>query len=93
MNVYMYNTLKKIYNLRSNTTNVMVYSISKRVPLQYVRYLRIIKFWLRLNRVDNKQLAAQVYRYLRYEGVQNKWVKGVENLLANVGLHDVWYQF
>ena len=54
--------LKGCLHLKSSTRNEMVYGETGRVPMIFVRYIKIIRFWLKLSDKKRANLCCIVYR-------------------------------
>ena len=76
--------------------NSMVYCELGRLPLIFMRKVRIVKYWLKLQHTNNCILKASWY-FLFNEFCQNpnvkNWVAGVYNILAEIGLGDIFYNY
>ena len=72
--------------------NACVYNELGRIPLQYKRYMIILKYWLTLLKSDNCMLA-NVYKHLynTNESCTN-WATKVKILLDSLGLSYIWHQ-
>ena len=61
-----------------------------------MRKVRIVKYWLKLQHTNNCILKASWY-FLFNEFCQNpnvkNWVAGVYNILAEIGLGDIFYNY
>jgi hypothetical protein len=67
----------------------MVYNELGRHPLHIQRFVRIIKYWLKVLNTDNC-IVHEMYRY-QYRNLQhNNWATTVKSLLNNIGLSCVW---
>ena len=60
---------RKIFGLRKSTANHFVYGELSRYPLQLLRYVRILKFWLKC--LSSTSLIRNAYLALLYEGNKN----------------------
>lgn len=85
---------KSILKLRRNTANFYVYGELGRRPLVCKRYLRVIKYWLKIVMYGSKPLIQETYKMLYREVEANNtisnWVSRVKNLLTTMGFGDVW---
>jgi hypothetical protein len=74
---------KNVLGVKTSTSNNLVYYELGRLPLRYVRKIRIIKFWLKLKSTDNCILRA-CYQ----EMISNKddWIVEIQSELENIGL-------
>lgn len=73
---------------------MMVYFELARFPLQLYRYIRIIKYWLKLLNSDNCVLKAcynDMYDRIDSDGKYN-WLVQVKDLLCRHGFNDIWLQ-
>ena len=79
--------LKNLLELRQLTPNVMVYLVSGRLPLIYIRYLRIIKYWLKLKDPGNSNiLSASILTQMSQSNVSFSWLDNIKSLLTSLGL-------
>ena len=82
---------KRILAVKASTSNVSVYGDLGRYPLYITRYVRIIKYWVKLLTTDNV-LLQMVYRSLVNDcnnGISN-WATSVKTLLDSFGFSHVW---
>ena len=56
--------LKKIFRLKWNTENNLVYSELCRLNMQSERYLRIIRYWLKIVKSNEHRLIKNIYNML-----------------------------
>ena len=87
--------LKRILGVKMSTANSAVYGELGRYPLYINRYVRIIKYFIKLYTV--KQTNCILYSTLCYmrNGAENiircnNWITKVRDLLQNTGFVDVW---
>ena len=80
--------LREQFHLKVNTVSDIVYCECARVPLIYIRYLKILKFWVKLLDPVRKNLCNQLF--LQQLDFVSPWRKNLENLLNNIGLDEVW---
>ena len=87
---------KNILGVKRSTPNSMVYCELGRLPLIFMRKVRVVKYWLKLQHTNNCILKASWY-FLFNEFCQNpnvkNWVAGVYNILAEIGLGDIFYNY
>lgn len=80
---------KRILNVRSSTPNVMVYGELGRFPLEIKVKLRMLSFWSRMAKNENK-LSSSMYKLifkLHADGIcEFKWVSFVKSIFDNSGL-------
>ncbi|KAL4221122.1 hypothetical protein ACF0H5_019381 [Mactra antiquata] len=83
--------LKKIINVRSNTSNIAVYGELGRYPLYITRRLRILKYWLKIIDTDIIIIEA-VYKKSLEDCLNGKtnWVSNVRKLLSEYGFNYVF---
>ena len=90
-NVHLF-ACKRFLNVAARTPNRMVYGELGRYPLQINCYIRVIKYWFRLLKMDPERLPNQAYHMLRSLDSCGKcnWVSSVRSLLQSVGFGYVW---
>ena len=74
-----------------NTPTTAVYSELGRYPLYISRYLRILKYWFRLNQTDN--ISMQTVYKISYEDClkgKKRCVSNVKKLLYDYGFNCVF---
>ena len=87
--------LKRILGVKMNTNNMALYSETGRFPLFLDRYVRIVKYWLKIAKSDyNNCIVKSVYVTLT-EGLEKNenivnWASKVKTLLQRTGFYDVW---
>ena len=87
--------LKWLLGVKINTKSMAVYGETGRSPLFIDRYIRSVKYWLKLaNSEHNNYSDKAIYNHLldeqdEKENCQN-WVSNVKSLLQRVGFYDVW---
>ena len=82
---------KMILGVRQNSCNDAVYGELGRYPLYIIRYVQIIKYWLKLINTDNI-ILKHVYEHA-YEGCEHgdrNWVSNVKALLDDYGFSYIW---
>ena len=76
------------------TQNNFVYGELGRYPLQIIKYVRIIKYWLNIVTCKKLLYIGALY-YDTLNGIDNhggdSWIKSVRSLLCNHGFGEVWY--
>ena len=85
---------KNILRLRQSTASYFVYGELGRRPLYCKRYLRVIKYWLKIVTQDKKPLVKKTYNML-YSATEldnrvNNWAAQVKRMLNTLGFGDVW---
>lgn len=85
---------KNILKLRQSTASYFVYGELGRRPLYCKRYLRVIKYWLKIVTQDGKPLVKKTYKML-YNAIEadnrvNNWAGQVKKLLNMLGFGEVW---
>ena len=85
---------KRILGIRICTQNDFVYGELGRMPLQKIRLINIIKYWLKIVHGLKCQYVTVCYQL----GLQNLnernatgWTRSVRDLLLQYGFGDVWY--
>ena len=84
---------KRILRVKQSTASYFVYGELGRYPLYIARYVRILKFWLKI--VNNKanplvcKVYEQMYNSCEFRSTKN-WAHDVKELLQMVGLNCFW---
>ena len=83
---------KKFLGLSVRTPNHMVYGDLGRFPLYVYSSIRVIKYWLKLSKMDYDRLPKQAYLMLHNSNIKGKlnWVNLVKELLQRLGFGYVW---
>ena len=85
---------KKLLNVKRSTQNDFVYGVLGRHNLLIGRYVRIVKYWLKLISCTNDKYVKIVYDILKKDSdmYPNKisWVTLFKNMLARLGFFEVW---
>ena len=84
---------KRILGVKKSTQNDFIYGLVGRVPMDLVRKLRIIRYWLKIvsgfkSKYVNVAYTAALSRV--NENDTNNWAYNVKNLLSTHGYADVW---
>ena len=83
--------LKSILCVKSSTSNMAVYGELGRFPLYISRYVRVIKYWIKLMKSDNV-LIKELYLDMMVDanrGLKN-WASQVKMLLDMYGFSHIW---
>ena len=90
--VHLY-ACKKYLGVKNNTPTVMIYGETGRYPLYIQAYVKIIKYWLRLLRMNTDRYPRKCYDMMKlYDSTgKRNWVTSVRELLFNIGFNYVWY--
>ena len=77
---------KRLLQVRSNTCNAAIYGELGRYPLYIGRYVRIIKYWFKIQNTENKILNS-VYNQdvIACNIGHTNWVSKVKKLLSSYG--------
>ena len=86
---------KRILNVKRSTNSLALLSELGRFPLIINRYIRIIKYWLKLfHKKNNNCLLSSLINMQITEIKENKhsknWSKNVKNLLETTGFCEIW---
>ena len=83
---------KRFLNVAARTPNKMVYGELGRHPLQINCYIRAIKYWFRLLKMDSERLPNQAYRMLMNLDSNGKcnWASSIRSVLQSLGFGYVW---
>ena len=84
--------IKRFLGVHPVTPKHVLYGETGRYPLFVVTYVKCIKFWLRLLKLDNYRYSKKAYNMLKYLQAQNHitWVDNVRNTLYQYGFGIVW---
>ena len=85
---------KRVQGVKKSTCNIMVYFELGRIPLEYMRLFRIIKYWFKLLTTTNC-ILKEAYNVLLdlsdSSTVHNyNWVTFLKNKLMLLGFGDWW---
>ena len=86
---------KWIINVKRSTNSLALYAELGRYPLYIMRYVRMIKYWLKLYGVKyGNSFIMTIVNMQREEIVENEnvmnWSARVRNILCTAGFFDVW---
>ena len=86
---------KWVLNVKPSTSNLALYGEIGRFPLLLCRQSRIVKYFLKINLVDNNNcILWNAYNMLKMEFDANRnaknWASNVKNLLEQTGFSDLW---
>jgi len=85
---------KQLLGVKQTTQNDFVYGELGRYPLIVHRQYRIIKFWLKIIKGENRKFTKICYDMMLNDMVlfpnKNNWAIRVRNLLNNTGFSIVW---
>ena len=84
--------IKRFLGVHPVTPKHVLYGETGRYPLSVVTYVKCIKFWLRLLKLENYRYSKKAYNMLKYLQSQNyiTWVDNVRNTLYQYGFGIVW---
>ena len=85
-------TCKRFLNVSVRTPNKFVYGELGRYPLAVNSCIRVIKYWLRIVKMDSTRLPNQAYKmlYTLDENGKQNWVSKVKQILFRLGYGFVW---
>ena len=85
---------KRILGVRKVTQNDFVYCELGRYPIQVIRHIKIIKYWLNIVHGNKSYYVSYLYQHsvadARFD-VKTSWASSVKSLLLSIGFGDVWY--
>ena len=83
---------KRFLSVAAHTPNKMVYGELGRHPLQINCYIRAIKYWFRILKLDFERLPNQAYRTLMNLDSNGKcnWASSIRSVLQSLGFGYVW---
>ena len=70
----------------------MIYAKTGRFPLASDINLQIIKYWLKILRMENSFYVKLVYNEMFQNPTKHEWIKYVKTLLCSSGFCGVWEQ-
>ena len=85
---------KNILGVKQSTQNDFVYGELGRLPMQIIRYLRIIKYWLNIVTGKKTLYVSSLYHAsLMRIDLDNKlsWARNIKTLLCFHGFGEAWY--
>ena len=87
--------LKRVLGVKMSTNTMALYGDTGRFPIFVDRYVRIVKYWLKIVKSDYANcIVKSVYTDLFNDVINNEntinWVSQVRGLLQRSGFHDVW---
>ena len=87
--------LKRILGVKMSTNNMALNSETGRFPLFLDRYVRIVKYWLKIAKSDYNNCIVKSVYFTLTEGLEKnenivKWASKVKTLLQRTGFYDVW---
>ena len=82
---------RKLLGVNAKTPKTMIYSELNRYPLNIDSKLRTIKYWLKIQEMQDSRLPKQAYlREERELNTEKSWGKGIKDLLEKNGFGYVW---
>ena len=82
---------KKLLGVSAKTPKAFIYGELNRYPLNIESSLKTVKYWLKLNEMDEDRLPKQaLLRELKELNTEHSWGKGVKDLLEKNGFGYVW---
>ena len=86
--------MRYVLNVKTTTLNEFVYGELGRLPLCYIRYLRIVKYWFKILQSPNRRLIYKLYNVQKNHMEANvnivNWVSLLKDFLFRYGFGDVW---
>ena len=70
----------------------MIYAETGRFPLAIDINVQIIKYWLKILRVESNSYVKLVYNEMLQDPTKHKWIKYVKTLLCSSGFSGAWEQ-
>ena len=86
---------KSILKVKRSTMNENMYGELERIPLIVQKYIRIVKYWLKILNIKQTRLTKVLYN-VQFNALTNShtivnWVSKVRNLLCSYGFGEAWY--
>ena len=84
--------LKRFLNVSIKTPSDLVYGETGRYPLYVNVYVKSIKYWLKILKMQTERLPYRAYKMLLFLHEQNRntWASSVCYLLYKYGFDEVW---
>ena len=83
-------SIKRYLNLPTKVPNLIVYGECGRYPLYVTAALRVIKYWLRILRMETSRYPYLTYKMMLSSNNQNSWAYKVKDLLCKYQFEHVW---
>ncbi len=84
---------KRILGVRSSTPNFMVYGELGRYPLEVTIKLKMVNFWHKLVKGDQK-LSGKMYRLIFHlhdnQQLESKWLSYLKSVFDECGFSEIW---
>ena len=82
---------RKLLGVNAKTPKTMIYSELNRYPLMIDSNIKTVKYWLKINEMNDSRLPKQAYlREERELNTNRSWGKGIKDLLEKNGFGYVW---
>ena len=82
---------RKLLGVTAKTPKTLIYGELNRYPLHIDSKIRAVKYWLKLNEMDNTRLPNQAYkRELKEINTERSWGKGIKDTLEQNGYGYIW---
>ena len=85
---------KRMLKVKQTTQNDFVHGELGRVDYQSLRYINIVKFWLKLIQTDERKYIRLTYNMmlndLEMKPNKQNWASMVKHLLSRLGFFEVW---
>ena len=85
---------KRILQVKRCTQNDFVYGVLGRFNLAFNRYIRIVKYWLKITSSEDLKSCKIIYEVLKTDAVlyphKVSWVTLLQHLLSPLGFYAVW---
>ena len=82
--------IKRFLSVARRTPNVMVYYDTGRYPLYIWATQRVVKYWLRILRMEDTRFPKKVYRRMIDSCIPNCWSNRIRDVLFEYDFQDVW---
>ena len=70
----------------------MIYAETGRFPLAIDINVQIIKYWLKILRMESNSYVKLVYNEMLQDPTKHKWIKYVKTFLCSSGFSGAWEQ-
>lgn len=87
------NYCKNILNVKRGTSNAVIYCELGRMPLQCIRKIRILRYWMKLLSSRNCILNScyvNMYNETLGKNKCKNWAAEIKNMLTSIGLMNLW---
>ena len=92
LELYHTRFIKRTLDVKSTTNTSMIYAETGRFPLAIDINVQIIKYWLKILRMESNSYVKLVYNEMLQDPTKHKWIKYVKTILCSSGFSGAWEQ-